>query len=414
MTTRPQRPNPETVNAGYVETNEIRQASGSYSVTNAVKSRLSYQRTWTGVRTPGFSKLKPSQYPVNPHTVTLTVVENDILFEGKYGIANPNIGFYNLLYSAWSNHYSAPAGPTHLSLARNKAIRNLIEKAELGIEGNIAQDFAQIGQTVRMVGDTAHRIHKSVQQLRHGNITGAVNTLFAGKHPRYHTNKRPTPAKSIADNWLCLQYGWKPLLQDINGAMKSLANLNSGSSPFIRRVVASGTHSTSSTTSYPPFDTQLTGVKGTHIVTQLTRCKMTLRYRIESPLKSFLAQTGFTNPLNLTWEIIPFSFVADWFLPIGPWLETLSAWHGLAFLDGSEVNFSRQQVVSAIDGAAPSNINNTLLVTTHGTFTRMIVKLDRSKLSSFPSQTFPSFKNGLASVDHALNGIALIKSVFHR
>jgi len=31
------------------------------------------------------------------------------------------------------------------------------------------------------------------------------------------------------------------------------------------------------------------------------------------------------NPMELAWELIPFSFVVDWFLPIGNWISALDA-----------------------------------------------------------------------------------------
>lgn len=34
---------------------------------------------------------------------------------------------------------------------------------------------------------------------------------------------------------------------------------------------------------------------------------------------------GLLNPLEVIWELVPFSFVADWFLPIGDYLSALDA-----------------------------------------------------------------------------------------
>jgi len=46
-------------------------------------------------------------------------------------------------------------------------------------------------------------------------------------------------------------------------------------------------------------------------------------------------QLGLANPLALAWELVPFSFIVDWMLPIGPVLNALSAPAGLRFVDGS-------------------------------------------------------------------------------
>lgn len=48
----------------------------------------------------------------------------------------------------------------------------------------------------------------------------------------------------------------------------------------------------------------------------------------QSHFKTF-QQIGLTNPLLLGWELIPFSFVADWFIQVGDYLETLDALIGV-------------------------------------------------------------------------------------
>jgi len=127
-----------------------------------------------------------------------------------------------------------------------------------------------------------------------------------------------------------------------------------------------------------------------------------------------MSQTGFLNPINLVWEILPFSFVVDWFLPIGPYLEAASAFNGLEFVDGSQTQFTRANTVSAVDFEGSSAGNPTQWAYEHARFYAEYVVLDRVKLVSFPSLTFPSFKNGLASIEHASNGLALLKSVFSK
>lgn len=49
-----------------------------------------------------------------------------------------------------------------------------------------------------------------------------------------------------------------------------------------------------------------------------------------------LNQLGLINPASLVWELIPYSFVVDWFVPIGPVLQALTAPAGLIFVDGSQ------------------------------------------------------------------------------
>jgi hypothetical protein len=47
-----------------------------------------------------------------------------------------------------------------------------------------------------------------------------------------------------------------------------------------------------------------------------------------------MASIGLINPSTVVWELIPFSFVVDWFLPIGNFLHGLSALTGTSTQQG--------------------------------------------------------------------------------
>lgn len=403
----PLRPNPEIVQIPTRRVTENQGSGGVPTITSGLRNLLT--REWTGVRTPNFKRLKPRQYPVNNHTVRMVVIDQD--GPNVEWNSNATFGTWNYVVDSYSNRYAVPGDPVHSERGYNKALKRLISAANSDIDANIAQDFAQIGQTTKLVASTATKIARSVLALKQLKFTQAANHLFAGRKPLYR-GKGPSAGASLASNWLELQYGWKPLLQDIHGAFNALSTLNEDES-FVHRVVASATDFAESVENLG-LGATLPSSAGSHM--RLTRVRsttrFTIRYRIESPLKAFLAQTGFTNPINLAWEILPFSFVVDWFLPIGPYLETLSSWDGLTFSDGSQTRFTRQLVASVINYQGISLLNPTLLQHGHGAYQRSTVIMDRTRLFTFPAAYFPSIKNGLASVDHALNAVALLRSAF--
>jgi len=291
-------------------------------------------------------------------------------------------------------------------------VRKLIDKMNAGVDANLAQDLAQISQTFAVVAYSAKKIAKSMIQLRRGNIPGAVKALTTGRRSTKWPSSvgDPHPSKALAENWLELQYGWKPLLADIDGVLKSLTAINSGD--FVQRVTSSGKgRSYVEVKKSSVNDSGLTDAVR-NITISDTQCKFGLRYRLASPLRSFLSQTGFTNPINLAWEILPFSFVVDWFLPIGPYLESFHAFEGLEFLDGYQTQFTRGKTVSTVDIEQPKTGNSTIFGVEHGQFEAEWVRLDRVKITSFPSLTFPQVKNGFASVTHAANAITLVVALF--
>jgi hypothetical protein len=227
----------------------------------------------------------------------------------------------------------------------------------------------------------------------------------------------PSALKSVSENWLALQYGWKPLLSDIYGALESLATLMTEQDPIVIRTVR-GKAETISKLKQKLYFASGNVHTGWLEVTTYSTCKVGLRYTVDSQLKAFLSQTGFTTPINLAWEVLPYSFVVDWFIPIGPYLESMAAFDGLKFVDGFVTKATTQYTSSmhSYKGIFPWEVYpqwpylNTSWDFQARVF-RQYVKIDRTKLWSFPGLTLPEVKNPF-SVVHALNGLALLRAAF--
>jgi len=375
-----------------------------------------YSRTWSGTRTPGYGSKKPAELPVNPHSVSLQFVNQGyaIWSERSKNPLDPN---FNIITGAFKNVVSygsyIPGWPTHDAEAQFKATSRLIQKASAGIDGNIAQDIAQWTQMQWLIGGNFNKISTALKRLRRGNLPGAISALFHGKNPRFH-GVGPKYSYSIARNWLELQYGWKPLLMDIHGVMEATRLLMKKVQPlYAQTASATKTRSTSVKMFSPGYEPSISF--GTREVYTSSRCRIGIRWQVDSQWTAFASQLGFTNPINLAWEIIPFSFVIDWALPIGPYLEALSSFQGLVFKDGFMTLFTRQDASLVADFQGNPTTIPTWLVerTEKGIYQETRIVLNRSKLTSFPRQRLPSLKNPL-SVTHALNALALLRVVFAR
>jgi hypothetical protein len=288
--------------------------------------------------------------------------------------------------------------------------------------GNLAQDLAQVGQLTNMIGDSAHRLASSIRHVKGHRFKDAWRVLSTpsvrSRGLGYRVTPKgsePQPWKSVAENWLALQYGWKPLLMDIHEALRSLANAQIYSPNVVRTARGTGKWKTHTVTELGTTS-QWYQKTGYRMVTTYTNCTIGMRYSIDSNFVQFLAQTGFTNPINLLWEVLPYSFVVDWFIPIGPYLETLSAFDGLSLVDGFETNITKQYTLSVHDYngqypayASPPNPKTTWDFKSR--YWREYIQVNRMKLYSFPSLTRPHFKNPL-TVTHALNGLALLRAAF--
>lgn len=382
-------------------------------VSNSFSEMEVYFRSWTGSRTPNFGALKTrGSLPDNPHSVVIRVTSGGPRF-ANFTSSNPLDRHDDLLYDQISTHTAVPGGPSHLPRAHDKALRKIIASADLELDANLAQDLAQFHQTTGLIANSVGRITRSLEALKAKNLGEAVNQLWLNRSPVLRRgSKSLSPSATLANNWLELQYGWKPLLQDIRGSLNALERYFSSNTTFITQVRASATDSARTTSLITDsFLTPSISV-GTWDITTRTQCKIVLRYRVSNAAKAFLAQTGFTSPINLAWEVLPFSFVVDWFIPIGPFFESLSSFDGLTFLSGCETNFTRQSLegVIAYRGNVPG-LDSRYQYRAGGDMSRDTIVLDRSRLSAFPGLNAPVPKNPFTDT-HMLNALALLRTSF--
>ncbi len=183
------------------------------------------------------------------------------------------------------------------------------------------------------VGNALGELKTTVDQLANTAIRGA-HFIRAIKRRRWKQAAdilgipRPQSIKLFrgkpqADIWLEYVYGWRPLAQtmyDIHdtfaAAVNRVSNLVEGNGS---RTVA-GEHD---------FQYDSKHWKGSWV--GQVRC--TLKASVTNPQLSLINQLGLTNPVGIAWELVPFSFVVDWFLPVGNTLSACTAglgltWHG--------------------------------------------------------------------------------------
>jgi hypothetical protein len=110
------------------------------------------------------------------------------------------------------------------------------------------------------------------------------------------------------------------------------------------------------------------------------------------------------------WERVPFSFVVDWFLPIGNWLNAMDA------LLGYQDIWSSTSVKTAADYSFSGSSEfypNEKFVYASLTGSRRYRKLVRSVDSGLIIPRMPRIKDP-KSLTHMANGLALLTQVFRR
>jgi hypothetical protein len=176
----------------------------------------------------------------------------------------------------------------------------------------LGADFAERKQSFNSLVTRVTQLTNAARALKKGNFKLFLKTLGI---------KRTTRRKVASDAgglWLEYSFGWKPLVDDIYSAVQVLQQ------PLRSKIVKGRAKGSVVVT---------TVINPTYYrtYTWLDRFQMRARVIVDSWIGWKANELGLTNPLSIAWEVVPFSFVVDWFVPIGKYLQSLTDFVGLSF-----------------------------------------------------------------------------------
>jgi len=283
------------------------------------------------------------------------------------------------------------------SEAEVKALENLKnQKIHLGVS------MAEAKRTISMIAKSATGIARQVTNYRRNNGSAwrEVKRWENGSCPRFNWNKIP-------DSWLQLQYGWIPLMQDIVGGIAATQQkYEEGALVRVRSRVERPWNETR-TASLRSGGTSLGW--DTSIVGQQT-VFVALWYQLTNPGLAQLSSLGLVNPAEIVWEMLPYSFVVDWFAPLGPWMSSLTGAAGYSFKGGSLSRLTRgKEMVRQVDSSSPTQV-------VYGGFPTVNTEYWNFSRTCYSSTPVPGFylKNPITSVRRGLNALALLAQAFSR
>lgn len=231
-------------------------------------------------------------------------------YSTEVNVINDNVLEYKFpLQTVWSQGtgQSSGLGPAGASFNWNAnddlALIGKLRERIAGSDFNAGVALAESKPALKMITDSARRIYGAYAAARKGNLSKARRILVNG------TDRKNLGRKSTASNWLELQYGWLPLLKDVEGAAQFLAQ--HFEVPLEQRYQARSSKRPGTITSSAPTNSTL------------VKSEAWSRGQIVCYLKEkdVVALSGLTDPLSVAWELVPYSFVLDWFLPIGNYLS---------------------------------------------------------------------------------------------
>lgn len=263
----------------------------------------------------------------------------------------------------------------------------------------------ELGETVDMLADNVRRLANAGRAVRKGDIVGAAKALGvnAPRGGRRHKKQRGDNVQSPLDNasgrWLELRYGWRPLIKDIYSLADTIAKSQEPRKVRIRLSESSPEFKPKSNSGL--YTAEGSGRKGVQLIAYIDEILPTLGDRM-----------GLHDPASVMWELLPFSFVADWLYPVGNWLE---ARHIASRVSGVFVFTTREWYRTRIRARnkVPDGLRDFDYVDPwHLSWNRQI-DLTRSVLTSLPAVKPPVFRNPWnGTSDRLKDSLSLAYQVF--
>lgn len=206
-----------------------------------------------------------------------------------------------------------------------------------GASAEMAVNLAERKQALSMMASRATQLTGFFRSLRKGRFGDAATYLgISHSDPRYKKltseEKMRRLGSKTGGNYLEFHFGWSPLLNDIGGCVEILQGavprkyLKARSSEQFKDFVTSNKGTTS------PIDRDYL---------YRSSVSMGCTLEISNPNLLLANQLGFVNPLALAWELVPFSFMVDWFVNVGDFLNSFTDFWGVDLQNAYVTRFER-------------------------------------------------------------------------
>lgn len=208
----------------------------------------------------------------------------------------------------------APEKSMAINLARDKFLSAIREDAMLAV------NWAERKQAIGMITERAGQLLRFVYAIKRGRLGDAAKALRLSptetpKRVKWHRTK------SVANTFLEYHFGWDPLVKDIYTACGIL------SAPVSwPKVEVTGKK--------VPFKRAYSDPYTTEIAEGRVRAAVGATVRVSNPNVWLANQLGLLNPFSVALELIPWSFLWDWFFNVSQWVGQLTDTWGLTLSDG--------------------------------------------------------------------------------
>lgn len=204
--------------------------------------------------------------------------------------------------------------------AQNAAYLKMVDKV-VGARSALSTTLIEGRQALDMIYNRSTQMTTAFRNLARGRFRAFLQDLHIKKALPKHHGMRWNNPKDASGLWLEYHFGWSPLLADISTAVGVLQD-----TPLLWRQRFR-------TVGNADFDMYYRQAGRGPRVTASGPCKVRCLYQlvaeIKNPNYNLAKQLGFTNPGAIIWESVPFSWLIDWFYPVGNFLASANDFYGI-------------------------------------------------------------------------------------
>lgn len=381
-----------------------------------------FRRDWS--TTPGYRRLvrQGSRLP-NHGLREYRLSQSPVKMVGTAGGASGNTWFTREGFQMYD--LGGPSVPESFASLNAELTLKALNRAKQS-SFNAPIFFAEAGKTTDMIMSRLADLRGLARDLRRGNVADFLNKseIFYKRTNRRVRRVRGLPdfyppdwkvkevelkfnrqygrdAQLAAGNlWLEWKYGWQSLMTDVSGLAEHIESVRSKDVNLDGKIKTSVTRRTFTT---GPYTLEVSPSSlGERQDTLMLQGTLTTRFRMNNPDLLLPAKVGLTNPLSVAWELVPFSFVVDWFLPIGKFIDALDVNFLYTFSDAVIANkaiFHRKVTAKSSD-----RFNRGV----SGSGDKLVILKNRDTASMSLPFSAIQWKNGFANPERIFTSLALL------
>lgn len=229
----------------------------------------------------------------------------------------------------------AGTDPSQVTLARNRSWDKMLDKVR-GDTSALGTAALEGRETFEMVANRVTGLYRAYKALRKGDFRRFLRELSCDPKRKHRSTVR-TASNEASGIWLEYWFGWSPTVQDIGSAAMAL-----GVNPVLASVRERGT------SGFHIQEVRSISINGNarqHSTVVHGLVRQGAEFRLTNENLFLASRLGLVNPVAIAWELVPFSFVVDWFTKFGSYLEGFTDLAGLQVVRPWSTSFAKIDTV---------------------------------------------------------------------